>query len=105
MKNVFKVSMITIMLVLASISWAATNVSFSDVDMPHVERIELTRGSGTLINWRVLACVPPVSGSRDRECRLTSGTFDQSTSNSIRNIVRTVILPAFCVEHGWTCVP
>ncbi len=81
---------------------AQTAASFDLVDLPHVVGLELTRGSGTLINWKLQACV---TGTRQPECGSSFGTLTQPQSTSIRSTIKSVMLLQYCSDHGLACAP
>lgn len=83
---------------------AETNVAFSDVDLVHVNRVVLIRGSGTLIDWQMHACGVSSNGVNET-CGPVSGTMSQANSNSARNLIKTIMLPAFCAAKNLNCAP
>lgn len=82
---------------------AQTAATLDLVDLPHFTSLELTRGSGTLVNWKLNVCV---TGTRPTpECDFSKGTLTQNQSNTIRTTVKTVMIAQYCTDHQLACAP
>lgn len=78
---------------------------FAPVAVAHVTNIVLTRGTGTLINWQMEVCAQPGPTQMRAECSVTNGVLTQPQSNTVTNLVKTVMIPAHVAAQGLVAAP